>query len=427
MNEECVKEPECTETSPEDKEDLHIVDLAQDLFENQNLEMPKRPGIHDALRKKRQEERERRHQIVLWKKPLVTLKYFLLEAFLLLEIERKNVMKHKKTCSAVFVMLILISVAYMLEGPHQEYVVTLKHQLLFCGYWVGLGILSSVGLGTGLHTFILYLGPHIAQVTLAAWECGSLNFPEPPYPNEIICPADGSTSPVNIFTIMSKVRLEAVMWGAGTAIGELPPYFMAKAARLSGTEVDDEDLEKLEDIISSEGKDIFTRIKRFVPALVEKVGFFGILACASIPNPLFDLAGITCGHCLVPFWTFFGATLIGKAVIKMHIQQSFVILCFSKSYVELLLRLLGQIPVVGVYIQAPFKNAVELQKEKLHRKLGKELQSQGSNILGYVFEKLVTIMIIYFVLSIVNSLAQSYAKRIDEQSRKTSNNDNKSK
>ena len=39
-----------------------------------------------------------------------------------------------------------------------------------------------------------------------------------------------------------------------------------------------------------------------------------------IPNPLFDLAGITCGHFLVPFWTFFGATVIGKAVIKMHIQ-----------------------------------------------------------------------------------------------------------
>lgn len=39
-----------------------------------------------------------------------------------------------------------------------------------------------------------------------------------------------------------------------------------------------------------------------------------------IPNPLFDLAGITCGHFLVPFWTFFGATLIGKAIIKMHIQ-----------------------------------------------------------------------------------------------------------
>jgi uroporphyrinogen-III decarboxylase len=32
---------------------------------------------------------------------------------------------------------------------------------------------------------------------------------------------------------MAKVRLEAMMWGAGTALGELPPYFMARAARLS--------------------------------------------------------------------------------------------------------------------------------------------------------------------------------------------------
>lgn len=35
-----------------------------------------------------------------------------------------------------------------------------------------------------------------------------------------------------------------------------------------------------------------------VKCLIEKsfqVGFFGILACASVPNPLFDLAGITCG------------------------------------------------------------------------------------------------------------------------------------
>ncbi len=28
---------------------------------------------------------------------------------------------------------------------------------MWCCYWIGLGILSSVGLGTGLHTFLLYL------------------------------------------------------------------------------------------------------------------------------------------------------------------------------------------------------------------------------------------------------------------------------
>lgn len=44
----------------------------------------------------------------------------------------------------------------ILNVPFQ-YFVLLKQQLFFCGYWVGLGVLSSVGLGTGLHTFILYL------------------------------------------------------------------------------------------------------------------------------------------------------------------------------------------------------------------------------------------------------------------------------
>ena len=38
-----------------------------------------------------------------------------------------------------------------------QYVVSMKQQLFWCAYWVGLGILSSVGLGTGLHTFLLYL------------------------------------------------------------------------------------------------------------------------------------------------------------------------------------------------------------------------------------------------------------------------------
>lgn len=38
-----------------------------------------------------------------------------------------------------------------------QYVEYLEKKFLWCAYWVGLGILSSVGLGTGLHTFLLYL------------------------------------------------------------------------------------------------------------------------------------------------------------------------------------------------------------------------------------------------------------------------------
>ena len=31
-------------------------------------------------------------------------------------------------------------------------------------WWVGLGVLSSIGLGTGMHTGLLFLFPHILKV-----------------------------------------------------------------------------------------------------------------------------------------------------------------------------------------------------------------------------------------------------------------------
>jgi hypothetical protein len=87
-----------------------------------------------------------------------------------------------------------------------------------------------------------------------------------------------------------------------------------------------------------------------------------------IPNPLFDLAGITCGHFLVPFWTFFGATLIGKAIIKMHLQKLVVIIAFNESLVETLIQLLGRLPLVGKKMQQPIKQLLQNQRAKLHRK-----------------------------------------------------------
>lgn len=48
------------------------------------------------------------------------------------------------------------------EGPHTAYRRTIVDLTIFATYWIGLGVASSIGLGTGLHTFVLYLGPHIA-------------------------------------------------------------------------------------------------------------------------------------------------------------------------------------------------------------------------------------------------------------------------
>ena len=90
---------------------------------------------------------------------------------------------YKLTASFSLGLLILCIFAYHCPGPHQIFMQMIEKQTLWCLYWLGLGVLSSVGLGTGLHTFLLYLGPHIAAVTLAAYECGTLNFPSPPYPD----------------------------------------------------------------------------------------------------------------------------------------------------------------------------------------------------------------------------------------------------
>lgn len=183
---------------------------------------------------------------------------------------------------------------------------------------------------------------------------------------------------------MSKVRLEAFMWGAGTALGELPPYFISRAHRLAivnqghqDIDVDNdnilEELEEIEDLVtttnvdndddgdnggdqqqqqesttniersrrrrqSSSASTLSTswgqKLKTKMVLLMKRMGFFGILACASIPNPLFDLAGIICGYSLISFWTFFGATLLGKAIFKMHIQKLVVIIVFNETYVQ---------------------------------------------------------------------------------------------
>ncbi|XP_042298201.1 vacuole membrane protein 1 isoform X2 [Sceloporus undulatus] len=297
-----------------------------------------------SLSEQKQKEREERQGIVLWRKPLVTLQYFFLETLINLKEWTIKLWHRRSIVVSLLLLLAVLTSAYYIEGAHQQYVLYMEKKFLWCAYWVGLGILSSVGLGTGLHTFLLYLGPHIASVTLAAYECNSVDFPEPPYPDHIICPdEEGVEGSISLWTIISKVRLEACMWGAGTAIGELPPYFMARAARLSGAEPDDEEYQEFEEMLehAQAAQDFASRAKLAVQNLVQKVGFFGILACASIPNPLFDLAGITCGHFLVPFWTFFGATLIGKAIIKMHIQKLFVIITFSKHIVEQMVSLIG--------------------------------------------------------------------------------------
>ena len=88
---------------------------------------------------------------------------------------------------------------------------------------------------------------------------------------------------------------------------------------------------------------------------------------------MFDLAGITCGHFSIPFWTFFGATAIGKAIIKVLIQSIFVILTFSKHHMETFLNLIeSHFP----FLKNSLSHGLEKQKKQLwHKDEGHNLDS----------------------------------------------------
>jgi vacuole membrane protein 1 len=386
-------------------------------------------------------ERENRSNIVLHKRPLQTMYYFLREVpFVLMSLLRK-ILCYKRTVIFLFLLCAFLITIDFIDGPHTEMWKFSKKTVLWWGWWVFLGFLSSCGLGTGLHTFVLYLGPFIAKVTLAAYECRTTNFPSPPYPDEIVCPStDYVKEDITIWSIIRKVQIEAVLWGLGTAFGELPPYFMARAARLSG-QCDDEEVEEFEELLlakdeytsvgsdsqstkkgksknnkrkgSDSGKDTsnLSWIKRAelqLTQLVLKYGFWCILALASVPNPLFDFAGMTCGHFLVPFWSFFLPTMIGKAFFKMHIQQLAIIAIFSENHFDSLLEAVGRIPNIGERVQKMALTYMASEKEKLHN----ATITHDSSWFRTITTGITVALFAYFIVSIINSLAQSFDRRI---------------
>lgn len=134
-------------------------------------------------------------KITLWRRPFTTLYYFFREipcatkdakdkfAMSLYDPRKKSIPLYRRALILLGLLGILYGIYFMVlkEDPKS---LKIKEDIAWFSYWVFLGILSSVGLGTGLHTFLLYLGPFIAKVTLAAQECGSVQFPRPPYPDQ---------------------------------------------------------------------------------------------------------------------------------------------------------------------------------------------------------------------------------------------------
>ena len=381
-----------------------------------------------------------RESLGLLRQPIVTMRLAVLSLHNQCRLLWIHVLSHHVRVVAAGMLTIAIIIALaVIDGPHEYYVREAIAYFRFAVWWIGLGVASSIGLGSGLHTFVLYLGPHIAMFALRAIQCGRVDFKavgydtpqwgfpsswqhkscselgEPMFPRH---PADGLESyVVPIFKVLLQVQLEAVLWGVGTAIGELPPYFVSRAARLSGEKV-----KELEDLVNlpeeQDNPSLYNRLKVWGLRRFSKLGFFAILIFASVPNPLFDLAGLMCGHFLVPFWKFFLATLIGKAVIKTHIQTVFVILACNPHVLEVL-----EAGLAWVIYHLPFLNrlsprimaAVGTAKDKLSGTSSAALPVKSGFSVAFLWNTVVQLMMAGFVASIVTATAQGYLMERQKQ------------
>ncbi|KAI3651189.1 hypothetical protein MP228_004670 [Amoeboaphelidium protococcarum] len=320
----------------------------------------------------------------------------------------RYLLEHK---SYLFIAMIIAGVSAagtLLDNPYQSQFVLAESLISWYLWWIVLGVASSIGLGTGLHTFVLFLGPLIAEVTVFAYECPSLDF-DLHGSDAFIC-RNSYNGKVVLLNVYKKIMFEALAWGIGTAIGELPPYFVARAAALAGqsgsgqAEEELDDIERLQKIPKSQ-RTVWDKLKLFMFEAMKKAGFMGILLCASIPNPLFDLAGITCGHFLVPFSTFFGATLIGKAFFKASLQTWSVIFVFSKSSLD---KLLAVVKKFNPQLHMIISKFLAEQRLAFSRPSGVKVPNAStSSVISTLWNSVIFLMIMYFLQSIVVSIASA--------------------
>lgn len=279
--------------------------------------------------------RERRN-LTLWRRPVLTLYHFGAHAATNLIHFAVVTASHPATIFVALPLLVLYA-SLKYAGVAVEAVAEADQVVKFAVWWLGLGVLSSVGLGTGMHSGILFLFPHMLKVCLTAEKCRNVAFDSRSdmwWQNDAFTCGDAPYVHVTFSSVLLKVLPAAILWGTGTALGEIPPYAVAFHAAAAADKVStmEHDL-SIGDGGSSDGKvsEAVGGIQRWMQSVIKRYGVGGIMLLAAWPNAAFDLCGICCGQAQMPFWHFFGATFVGKAIIKVSMQAGLMVALFRRE------------------------------------------------------------------------------------------------
>jgi len=173
----------------------------------------------------------------------------------------------------------------------------------------------------------------------------------------------------------------------------LPPYLIARNARFK----DEDEIEARDE----------SKMKRLLRESMQSHAFCTLCLCASIPNPLFDLAGLMAGHFGVPFWEFFLATGIGKALIKVQIQVLIIVVMFSGDFLE---SIAASLENTFSFLGKSLTNTIKKQKTaSFKRKLNEK------SLLSYLWDTFIALMVLYFVLSLCNTLVNKEKVRLTQE------------
>ena len=259
----------------------------------------------------------------------------------------------------------------------------LNFQIINISYWFILGVMSSIGLGFGVHTGFLILFPLVSKVAILSSECNSTNF-EIYGDNAFNCIL-GNEQP-KTFQIYSKIFTESFFWAVGTACGEIPPYWISRFDRLNRS--------SSFDFTNFTNSRIMNFLNKITVDLLLKYRFWAILFLSSYPNVAFDLCGIASGHYLIPFKEFVSATVIGKAFIKTPIQCILLIKLFTGKQIDNLIQTL------------PYSDTILGILDNYKRKLtNKELNLDEGFTIVSVLSLLWNTMILYYCKSVIEIVA----------------------
>jgi len=366
------------------------------------------------------DQKKQLENIVLWKAPLLTLRLFFSLTAEFVVNTAVAFLQHKLTLFLLFPIVCIFLGTSFYPGTSdafllvKSYTAIARYVIEYVVWWIGLGVLSSVGLGTGMHSGLLFLFPHIAKVVLTANTCKSVNFASSHdmwfQSAEFACPPE-TPSTVNFWAIVAKALLPTLLWGAGTAMGEVPPYALSYALAKAGK------ANREFDEIAESAEGVFGRMKAWMITFIQNWGFWGVLAFSAWPNMAFDLCGICCGHFLMPFWVFFGATFVGKALIKAPLQCMVLVLVFTDQSFNWILGHAQSLPIPRIWVDK-VEQLVLGFKQKVH---GDKVEAEGEANL--IWTVVLTTLISVFVISAINQAAQhKYTAELEKKAEKSKKN-----